>query len=134
MIGSRVNVVQGSDPDGDDLIYSIGSPSFMPSQLGSLFGDGAKYFRIDPSTGVVYLAASLDGTRGQRLMVGAGVFDGQVSAKMDIMVTIMPSDLQVLANPVVTSPPRPITNTTQVQLRKFFLFGKPSMGCVTSVS
>lgn len=59
---------------------------------GLHFLDGTGYFRVDSRSGVVYLKESLDGMRGQRLMIGAGVNDGVYNAKMDIVIQVTPSD------------------------------------------
>lgn len=88
-IGTRVNQFRGSDSDDDELIFFIGAPSLLP---GLRFFDGTRFFRVDPSTGAVYLQESLDGRSGQQLMIGAGVNDGVYNAKMDIVIQVTPSD------------------------------------------
>lgn len=88
-VGSRVNHFRGSDSDDDQLNFFIGAPSLLP---GLHFLDGTGYFRVDSRSGVVYLKESLDGMRGKRLMIGAGVNDGVYNAKMDIVIQVTPSD------------------------------------------
>ena len=88
-IGARVNQFRGLDTDNDALNFFIGAPTLLP---GLRFLDGTRFFRVDSTSGAVYLQESLDGMRGQRLMIGAGVNDGVYNAKMDIVIQVTPSD------------------------------------------
>ncbi len=88
-IGARVNQFRGLDIDDDVLNFFIGAPTLLP---GLRFLDGTRFFRVDSRSGAVYLKESLDGMRGQRLMIGAGVNDGVYNAKMDIVIQVTPTD------------------------------------------
>ncbi|XP_057374868.1 fibroblast growth factor receptor-like [Daphnia carinata] len=88
-VGTRVNQFRGSDSDNDVLNFFVGSPSLLP---GLRFLDGSPFFRVDSRSGAVYLKEPINGMRGQRLMIGAGVNDGVYNAKMDIVIQVTPSD------------------------------------------
>lgn len=88
-VGTRVNQFRGLDSDDDQLNFFIGAPSLLP---GLRFLDGSQFFHVDSRSGVVLLKEPLNGMRGQRLMIGAGVNDGLYNAKMDIVIQVTPSD------------------------------------------
>lgn len=88
-VGSRVNQFRGSDSDDDVLNFFVGAPSLLP---GLRFLDGSPFFRVDSRSGAVYLKEPINGMRGQRLMIGAGVNDGVYNAKMDIVIQVTSSD------------------------------------------
>lgn len=95
-MGSRVSQIRGLDSDGNGLTFFLGAPSLLP---GLRFIDGTSFFRVDPRSGIVYLKESLNGMRGQRLMIGAGVNDGVYNAKMDVIIQVTASDGSELPPP-----------------------------------
>lgn len=88
-VGARVSQFRGQDSDDDALNFFIGAPSLLP---GLRFLDGSRFFHVDSRSGAVLLKEPLNGMRGQRLMIGAGVNDGVYNAKMDIVIQVTPSD------------------------------------------
>ena len=113
-VGQKISHVRALDPDDDQLIFSLHTPSFLPVIGGSPIIDGARYFRIDPQTGAIFVKESMQGLGGRKLMLGIGVNDGHLTAKMEVMVNINSSDGSE-PSPSVTRVNGPSTRITNQQ-------------------
>ncbi|CAH1176852.1 unnamed protein product [Phaedon cochleariae] len=90
-VGSRVAQAHGDDPDGVPLVFGL-----EPYEFYGAGGRGGRPpprlpFRIDNETGTVYLNESLQGRAGQNLHFWVTVSDGQLPAKTEVNVNIIPS-------------------------------------------
>lgn len=115
----KISQIRASDPDKDSLLFFISSSALL---AGLHLVDGSQFFRIDAATGKVFLAKSLRGMQGKRLMLTVGVNDGVYNVKMDIAVRVAsshqthPPNIQDtrIANEVVTVSHSPGNESSQL--------------------
>lgn len=77
-VGSTITTIEAHDSEGDPLVYDI----------EPVTPDNEFPFRIDNSTGTVYLTKSLQGRAGKNFIIRVSAFDGQITSKIDVLVNI----------------------------------------------
>lgn len=108
--GSIIVRVRAEDAENDILQFGL-----EPHYLNRGKNIDSYPFRIDSSTGVVYLNESLKGRGGESFFLYITVTDGQLTAKNEVLVDILKSDdnskLYEIRNPSFT---QTVRNLSQV--------------------